>query len=377
MPTRPLRALSLPLTAALLAAPLSGTGCSSTAATPRGKVVLAGDTTIDHDAWKALGYRWDWTSRPPLIKGARIAFAEVQTDAIVLQDSASMVSVIEPSTGRVRWNTQASQTSTRFFAPVRRDDSLIVTNETDLYEFDLATGNTRDRTALGTIATTAPVMYDQIAVLGTAGGRLIAVDTKLDIRLWEYDFDGLLETTPTRVDDFTVAAISAKGQIRTLDVDDARTISSCRISGDASEPMVSDGSGLFIASQDQSLYGYETSDGSRIWRIRSSAPVTAQPVLIDGTLYATTADTGLLAVNADTGETLWTNRSIGGWVVTTSGGDLIVWNGRDLMRVDADRGDLISSTTPGGVVGIRSNTPMSGFLVAIFADGATAKFSPR
>ncbi|RMH25934.1 MAG: hypothetical protein D6692_10125 [Planctomycetota bacterium] len=380
MPTRPTRATAL---LALLAA---GTiaGCSAspsssggTSASARGTTRLAEPFTVDHAAWNAVGYRWDWTSRPPLITGARIAFADAYDDLIVVQDTGSMVSVIEAPTGKVRWNKQVRETNTRFLGNTRVDNSLFVTNETDLFEFDLATGNTLDRTGLSTIATTAPVMFGNLAILGAAGGRLIAVDVRNDIRVWEYQFDGLIETRPTRVDDWTVSAISTLGQIRTLDVESATSKGTARISGDASEPMVSDGYITYVASLDQSLYAFDAVENFRLWRKRSSAPVTVQPVLINGVLYATTSDTGLMAIQGDTGEVRWTNPSIGGWVVTTSKGDLMVWNGRDLMRVDAERGDLIAQATLSGVSGLRSNTPFDGEIYAISSEGAVARFSPR
>jgi hypothetical protein len=64
-------------------------------------------------------------------------------------------------------------------------------------------------------------------------------------------------------------------------------------------------------------------------------------------------------------------------VVTTSRGDLMVWTGRDLLRVDAARGDIISRATLPGMSGLRADKPQDGNIYAISADGSVAKFSPR
>lgn len=371
-PPAALRVLALAGTALLLGA------CSSTQNTPApAQDRPAAAFAVDHEAWNGLGYRWEWTSRPPRMPGGVIEFVDAYEDVLVVQDSRAMVSVVETPTGRVRWNKQAAETNTRFLGNTRRDGSVVVTNETELYEFDLRTGNTVDRTAVEGIATTRPVFYGRLGVLGTAAGRLIAIDTDNDIRVWEYQFDGQIETPPLRVDEERVAAVSTRGEIRTLSVADARTQSSARISGDAGEELVTDGEFLFVGSLDQSVYGYDLNDGFRLWRLRSSAPVTVQPVLHDGVLFATTVDTGLTAIDAVTGEILWSNTDLGGWVVSTNDGDLMVWSGMDLMRVDAERGDLIARQRFPGLSGVRADRLEDGNLYAVARDGSIAKFSPR
>lgn len=355
----------------------SSTEADDTASPAIGAVSLANPYDVDHDAWQSLGFRWGWTSRPPIINGESIEFADAFDDVVVVQDSGSMVSVIDRATGRVRWNKQVRRTNTRFLGNVRRDDSIVIANETELFEFDLRTGNTIDRTPLNTIATTRPTLFENLAIFGTASGRVIAMDTNNKVRAWEYQLDGLIETPPVKIDDFTVGAISTKGELRVLDIETARTMANGRISGDSASDLVTDGYLIFIGSHDQSLYAYDAEYGTRVWRKRSSRPVTVQPVLVDGILYATTADDGFHAIDGETGDVLWSDVDLAGWVVTTADGDLMVWTGRELVRVDADRGDVISRAALSGVSGLRSNSPFDGDIFLISADGAVAKFEQR
>lgn len=377
MPTRPTRAL---IVLACLAPAALTAACSvlpsSSGPAPEGST-LAAPYTVDHDAWRTVGYRWDWTSRPPLTKRGQIAFADAYPDVVVVQDTNAMVSVIEANTGKVRWNKQVGNTATRFLGNTRKDDHVVITNETELFEIDLANGNTVDRTSLNTIVSTAPALFGDIAVLGTPAGRLMGFDTRNNLRVWEYQFEGSFETQPLALSDNQVAAISTKGQWRALRVDDASTISTGQISGDSSDHLVSDGYFLYIASVDQSVYAYDLADGARMWRARSSAPVTVQPVLIGEHLYYTTRDDGLTCVIGETGEKVWSNPDIGGWVVTTLGNDLMVWTGRELIQVDSERGDVIARTTIPDLAGLRSDSPTDGRIYAISRDGAVARFSPR
>lgn len=375
MTTRPTRALAF---LALAAAGVLVPACSGTQpATDRAPAQAAAPFEVDHEAWAGLGYRWEWTSRPPRTKGGVIAFADAYEDLVVVQDTGAMVSVIEAPTGRLRWNIQVAETNTRFLGNTRHRDSLFVTNETELFEFDMRTGNTLARHGVHDIATTRPVFFDHRAVFATAAGRLVCLDTRRDLRLWEYQFQGQINTTPLKIDDERVAGISTLGDLRTLTVEDARTVSSARIAGGPDDWLVTDGEILFIASTDQSVYAFDIADGRRLWRLRTSAPVTVEPVLVGDALIVTTADTGLAAIDSVSGEIRWSNPKIGGWVVATNGGDLMVWTGLELLRVDADRGDLIARARFEGLSGLRADTLENGDIYAVSADGAVARFSPR
>lgn len=376
MTTRPLRALGF---LAFFAAASTLPACTGTqSAAPQNSPGAAPAAfEVDHAGWRTIGYRWEWTSRPPRTRDGVITFADAYDDLLIVQDSGAMVSVIEAPTGRIRWNKQAAQTNTRFLGNARRDGSVFVTNETELFEFDLQSGNTINRIRINDIATTSPVFFGNRAVLGTAAGRVVCIDTRNNLRVWEYQFDGLMETPPLAIDENRVAAVSTLGDIRTLFVDTANTESSARISGDAGDLMATDGEFLFVASLDQSVYAFDIADGTRLWRLRTSAPVTVRPVVIDDTLFVTTADTGLAAIDVVSGEIRWSNTSIGGWVVSTNDGNLMVWNGAELMRVDAERGDLIARTRLESLAGVRADRQEEGNLYAISHDGAVAKFSPQ
>ncbi|MEM9372320.1 MAG: PQQ-binding-like beta-propeller repeat protein [Planctomycetota bacterium] len=377
-PSRYLTALACLAAAGLSACSTARSGSSAAARSgPNGGVIVAPTYEVDHASWQELGFRWEWNARPPMGAGRQMEYAHAYDDVVLVQDTGSMVSVIENATGKVRWFKQVRDTVTRFVGTSRQGDSIYVANETELFELAIQTGNTLDRTDLNTIATTRPVMFDELAVFGTAAGRLIAMDTDNDVRIWEYQFDGLLESPPVRVDDFTVAAVSTTGDIRALDIDSARTQASARISGDAGGDLVTDGELLFIGSLDQSVYAFDLFDGSRAWRHRSAGQVTVQPTLIDETLYATTTDSGLIAFDIYAGEQAWNNPEIGGWVVTTVDGDLIVWTGRGIARLDAENGDVIARIELPGVSGVRSNAPVDGEIFVISAEGAVAKFSAR
>lgn len=354
--------------------------CSSSSSAQRAPESAAAipEWSINHGAWKSLGYRWEWTGYPIVGDNAFLTDMIAYDDTIITLASDTSVSALEPSTGKVRWAKSLDRPTTQLFAPDRVGSTLYLPSDTDLYELDLRTGNTLDRDAVGAIINTSPLVMGNLAFMGTTRNELIAFQIDNDFKSWGYDFGGAIQSTPVRVDEDTIAMISAAGDLRLLNTITGSTELSTKIAGGAVTDMLVDPDTIYIPSADQSIYAFALTDGVRYWRKRTSAPITVQPVLDKGVMYATTADDGLVAIDSISGDTLWNNNDIGGWVVSIADDDeLIVWTGRELLAVDKDTGELIVGVRLDNVAGVRTDTLHDSDLYVITANGSIAKFSRR
>lgn len=334
--------------------------------------------TIDHEGWNELGYQWQWTGYPPTQPGAVIEHATAYEDLLTFIGSGSTLSVLDASTGKVRWSRQLDRATTRFVEPTRRDGTLYAASDTELWEIDLRNGNTIDRDSMGTLVNTSPLIVDNLAIFGTLAGELFAYQMTNDFKLWSYQFDGPIHVPAIQVSDNLIAAISEKGDIRTLIASNAHSGMRARIAGGAEAELLTDNVGLYVASLDQSIYAFDINDGFRFWRIRSSDPITVQHTLHQGTIYASTRDKGLMSIDTATGEILWNNPEIGGWVLTVvNDAELIVYSGFEMLAIDKDRGDIIARTPLDQVAGVRSDTLDNGNIYVITLDGGVAKFGLR
>jgi eukaryotic-like serine/threonine-protein kinase len=374
------RILAIALAAALSSS-LAGCTSSSTTSAPSttagsGSTIANEEWTINHADWATLGYEWQWTGFPPMQRGAILANATAYEDVLVFMGSAATLSVLETSTGKVRWSRQVDRPTTLFQESVREGDTLFTASDTDLWEINLRNGNTIDRDALGTLVNTSPLIVDNLAIFGTLSGELFAWEMVNDFKLWSYKFDGPIHVPAIKVDENYIAALSEKGNLRTLQTINAHSGMTARIAGGSDATLLTDGIGIYIASKDQSLYAYDIEDGFRFWRKRSSAPITIQHTLYEGVIYATTDDEGLVAIDSATGETIWNNTEIGGWTMTVlDGKELIVWSGYELLAVDKDRGDIITRMPLTGIAGIRTDSITDGDIYVITLEGSVAKFS--
>ncbi|MAO22471.1 MAG: hypothetical protein CMJ35_05195 [Phycisphaerae bacterium] len=368
------------LTLTLALSTLSACSSTQTASDSENDAQLASTPawSIDHEGWAELGYQWEWTGYPPMQRGAVIEHATAYDDILTFVGSGSTLSVLEANTGKVRWSRQLDRSTTRFVEPVRRDDTLYAASDTELWELSLRNGNTIDRDSMGTLVNTSPLIVDNLAIFGTLAGELFAFQMDNDFKLWSYKFDGPIEQPAIQVSDEFIAAISQKGEIRTLETINAHSGMTAKIAGGTDTELLTDGIGLYIASLDQSLYAFDIVDGFRYWRIRSSDPITVQHTLHEGLLYASTRDKGLMCIDTATGDVLWNNPEIGGWVLSVvDDSELIVWSGFEMLAIDKDRGDIIARTPLKNISGVRTDNITDGNIYVITYEGSVAKFGRR
>lgn len=320
---------------------------------------------INHDDWADLGYRWDWTARPFLSKRGEISIVRTDTDAIVVHETGNNTSVLEPDTGEIRWSKALTSTITRFVGVSRPDDTTLWACAGDkMYIVEMKTGNLIARQQLETMVNTTATTVGSLAIFGTPSGELIAHDTASGFKMWGYNMAGPITADPIMITDSIVGTVSQGGEVLFNYTPSGESVGRNKISGGVTAIPVTDGELMFVASTDQSVYAFEAFGGAQIWRHRTAAPITVQPVLIEGVLYCS-LDEGLTALDADTGDVLWQNPKLQGWVVTTNGPELVVWNGKDLFSVDASRGDMIASTQLTGALGLRTDSQVDGNIYVI------------
>ncbi|MCA9294209.1 MAG: hypothetical protein KDA20_10385, partial [Phycisphaerales bacterium] len=73
----------------------------------------------------------------------------------------------------------------------------------------------------------------------------------------------------------------------------------------------------------------------------------------------------------------WTATGVQGSVIATNAGDLIVWDGSTLYRLDATSGDVIASETLPGVTKVVADGFDDASLYLVMTDGTLAKYTRR
>ncbi|MBC7835767.1 MAG: PQQ-binding-like beta-propeller repeat protein [Phycisphaerales bacterium] len=387
--------------AAALGLVLVGVGCSERVIGRGGGVTVPPEereaaARIDHDAYATLGYRVQWRGFPTMTSGAVLRRLDVLGDLVVAQDSASVVSAIETTTGRSRWSDQLGNPLTKFVGSVRDGNRVICSSETDAFYLDADTGNLVAKHGLEMVVSTRPILAANILIYGTASGELLGLMKGTGYRVWGNSVQGGIDESP-------VAMLTAEGAENAGAADVAGVVSQsgevllfnttsgsgrgrAKIAGGVTVPAAASDGLLFVASLDQSIYAFDASSANQVWRYRTDAPLHERPVYHEGRLYCHVASRGLVCFEAPTGKIIWSTKDVSGYVVGMRNGRLIVWDGPGnggrngggtAWSLDPANGQIIEQHQLAGVSFMSVDAFVDGNLYTGTPSGVVTKFVAR
>lgn len=337
---------------------------------------------VDDEAFAQIGFRRDWTGFPILSPGQRLREMRPTERVVLVQETGSIVTALDPATGGVRWQAEIAGPLTRFvsvlLAEYRGRPAVLVSSETEIYVLEVDTGNLIGRESLARIATTGPEIVGRTAVFGTARGEVIGHTLVIAARAWGFDMNGPIESGPVLFGGRVVAAAAQSGEVAFLDATSGTLYGRGRMHAGAVVPPAVGDNAVYFASTDQSLYAFDPTSGREIWRFRTSRPLRWEPAFYDGTVYAQTGDQGFVALDAATGRPRWTNDRIsGGRLVGVTDGRLLVFNGREAFLLSPDNGGILSNANLGNVADLQMFPFEDGDLFAMGRAGGVAKLVER
>ena len=342
---------------------------------------------LQNDPFYKLGYSLQWRGYPGLGPLADPLYFDVEGELATFQDTDNTLSLIETDTGRVRWSVSLGDSLEKFvgnaFASgraVRTGDLadgrvVIAAGETELQIFDAETGNLIDRQRLSDLANTQPIVNEPSIILGSTTGQVFAHDLPVGVKVWGVDLRGAIDNQMVLMDNRSLGVVSNAGDVIMLDIE--RGTSNGRrerlFEGVATSP-VTDGDTLYVASLDQSIYAFGVRDARRQWRVRTESPLRSQPALHEGLLMLHIPREGFVALDARTGQRVWTTDDVEGEVVATRPQEVLVWNENtgEMILLDLSDGDELQRLAIPNIDRFKQH---EGVLYAIERNGVVSKYA--
>lgn len=346
---------------------------------------------IDHDAWSALGYRLEWRGFPTMSARGQVRFFEPLvsegSELIAVQESTSVLSVLEDQSGATRWSDELATPLTRFVGIIHDPDTssgpggrTISSSETEVFYKANDTGTLVNKHGLDRVVNTRPLLAGNVLVYGTTSGEVVGYLKDRGFRLWGNSVRGSIETDPIFVGALA-AVVSQQGDVLFFDPVSGLGTARNAIAGGIAPGvrLAASDSTAYIASLDQSLYAFDARTGSLLWRKRTGHPLTTSPAYHDGRVYMDIPGQGMTAFDARTGREAWSNPDITGDVIAMRNGRLVAWDRRTrtAATLDPDRGDTVERVTLDNVQFIRTDRFADGNIYICSSTGVVSKFIPR
>lgn len=376
---RSLAGMALIALAGLAGCASSGNSATSAPASPQASASQSSEIVFDLDGWRDLGYRLAWSVSGEASTQEGVKFIDPLGDLILIHSNDNILTAREATTGVTRWSRQVGRPIVRFVGTLRDGDTIYSCEESQLHYINAQSGNLERREPFAALANTKPTLYGPLMLISGTGGQVVAHNTNTGVYQWRYRMGSPITAAPVMVGR-DVAVVTDSGEVLLIDVVDRDSRGRGRnIYGGLANTPVTDGRRLYIASLDQSIYCFDSSDGAQRWRIRTEAQISAQPALHEGVLYVEvpTEGAGMIAVNTNNGAIIWNNADLSGEVIGSVKGDLMVWDGETMHTVDAADGSVIKSVPLPGTDHIRTTSFADGDLYVSMSDGSIGALRRR
>ncbi|MGB8656760.1 MAG: PQQ-binding-like beta-propeller repeat protein [Candidatus Zixiibacteriota bacterium] len=177
--------------------------------------------------------------------------------------------------------------------------------------FDLISKRVVWKKRLGDV-TSSPIIHEDRIFVGSANGRLRALERTTGRKIWEFDAKASIFSTPAYAgpsppssDQEMIYFGSTDGYLYALKADSGQIRWKFKAEGGVySSPAVSNGM-IFFGSVDGNLYALNSNDGSLVWKFQTESDIYSSPAVTESLVYIGSNDHCMYAVNQKMGQLVW------------------------------------------------------------------------
>jgi len=285
----------------LTASLLITVGCKSEPVKP----ATASGMLIDPPEARKLGYNLSWSADLGVEVNSDLQDVVLLDDILVGTESpANLVTAVSVRDGTVLWREVVGDRKARLFTPTRWKDRVLINTENLLLMHSVANGRIVALNKLDFVTSNAPSVYNDVVIFGAASGRVYAHDIVAGSAKWAYLMPGGVFTRPLGVKG-GVVAVDNTGHYAMLGGQSGGLLWKGRTFARITAEPVASTTTVFIPSEDNTLYAVFLENGRDRWSYRSTGPLTRSPVLLGNSLYLPLPGQGLAAIDAANGNELW------------------------------------------------------------------------
>lgn len=238
-----------------------------------------------------------WQLQLPLDREQQVANAYLVDDQLYVTTRDGWAFAIHAHTGAVRWLRRVTTGGYRLLRPCHAGERTIFVTPSEVLQLNRLSGEAIRRTPLRFPASSPPLSDGQLMYLGGLNHRVYAFPLDRDFELWKAGVGSPITGAPVLWDgtlfipghDGRIHACAARNKLQ-------RWIS--RTTGPIIADLVADRNGLYVASQDQSLYLFDLQYGGIRWRIRLKGALSEPPLVTSEHAFQYSPADGVVGIQA-------------------------------------------------------------------------------
>jgi len=287
-----------------------------------------------------IGYAVTWSTDLSVPRRHKLSSVTLLDDMIVTVEApGNLISAISVRDGSVLWRHVIGASTQNIYTPVRDEERIYINNDTTLFNLSAAHGDVISTANLEEVVSTGPVLIGKHAIFGGSNGVVFAHDVNAGYARWSYQMTDAVAISPMATGQ-NVFVADSKGIYAALRANDGDLLFRGKTFGPVTAKTAGTRAGIYIASQDQSLYAINRLTGRDKWVHRTATALTEPPVAIGQSVYLPLPGIGLVALSASDGKVLWLTDQPS-VPVKTSDGQLLLKTQIGLSLLDERTGRVI------------------------------------
>lgn len=236
-----------------------------------------------------------WQLELPLAPGQSITDAYRVDDQLYLATGDGYVHAIHAFTGTLRWVREVTTGGYRIRRPCHAGDRVIFVTTPMVYQFNRYYGDPVMAFGLRFPSASAPVADDEKYYFGGLNHRFYAFRLDDDFDAWRAGVRAPVVSRGALLNS-TLFMASMEGRVYACTAANKRLHWQSAPMGPVSADLVADENGVYVASQDQSLYLLDLDYGEVRWRARFGSPLFERPFVTRNVAFQASEYDGLVAI---------------------------------------------------------------------------------
>jgi outer membrane protein assembly factor BamB len=322
-----------------------------------------------------LGYRIQWQCPLQMNKSTWFRYVEPMGDVVATVDTKNLVSVIDASSGTLRFVKKLGGPVDHLSRPQLAVNGVLACTEREGYIYNLQTGEVSNHITMDVATSTSPAVDSNYAIFGAPSGLVYAKDLKTNLTRWSYQMAGAIVVDPVIADNLVIVA-DETGQVAAINPLNGHVLwrKAAPPWKRISAPLAANETTAFVASEDQTFYAFDRTTG-RFWKKPTQTPLTVAPVVLGDNVYLRVPGGQLICFYSFSGESLWES-DVAGTPFMILGKKLMMQLPGKINVVDVETGKLMSTVELPKVQRVVSDKPVNGNLYLINNDGRITKLAP-
>ena len=261
---------------------------------------------------------------------------------------------------------------TLLFTPTRIDKKILVNSENRMFVLSSQTGETIALSDLETPVATAPAILGSYAVFGGDNGLIFAHNIATSYSAWRARLPMGVMVRPVAQGNSVFLADSGGNYV--MYNNEGSLLWAGRAHAKISAEPVVTPNGVFVASEDQSLYALNRSNGRDRWIYRAETPLTRSPVALGASIYLPLHSGELVSIDPLNGSEIWRVK-LAAHPFALLDQKLLLYTPKSIVIIDNQTGKTVSEYHAGPLKSVLRGPDNS--IILVSPEGHLQRLDPR